>query len=115
MISLNVYDLILTSDSERVLEIEYCPRLESVRIGHAVICLTFGIYLKDKNEAKLNKRDASKADCKGISEEMGKDDWKNSQRGLEINEAYNQFFSFYEQIWNEYVPFKRNSNKRKGR
>ena len=63
----------------------------------------------------MNKRDASKADCKGISEEMGKDDWKNSQRGLEINEAYNQFFSFYEQIWNEYVPFKRNSNKRKGR
>ena len=48
----NVLDLILTSYSERVLEIEYCPRLESVRIGHAVISLPFGIYLKDKNEAK---------------------------------------------------------------
>ena len=44
-----------------------------------------------------------KANFKGISEVMGKVDWENREKGLEIEEAYNQFLSFYEQIWNEYV------------
>ena len=81
----------MTSDPERVLEIEYCPSLGSVTIGHAVISLTFGMCLEDKNEAKLNKRDLSKANFKGISEEMGQVDWENL-KGLEINEAYNRYF-----------------------
>ena len=71
--------------------------------------------LGDKNEAKLNKRDVSKAYFKCISEEMGKFDWENNLKGLEINEVHNRFLSFYEKIWNDYLPFKTNSNKRKGR
>ena len=46
---------------------------------------------------------------------MGKVDWENNLKGLEIDEAYNRFLYFDEQIWNEYVPFKRNSYKRKDR
>ena len=50
--------------------------------------------LEDKNEAKLNKRDVSQANFKGISEEMGKVDCENNLKGLEINEAYNRFYRF---------------------
>ena len=55
--------------------------LESVRIGHTVISLTFGMCLEDENEAKLNKRDASKVNFKCFREEMGKVNWdKNLKR-----------------------------------
>ena len=56
----NVVDLILTSDPERVLDIEYCPP-SSVRLGHA-----------------SNKNDVSKANFKVISEEMSKVDWETT-------------------------------------
>ena len=57
----NTLDLILTSDPERILETNYFPPLGSIKVGHAVIGITLGMFLENENELKPNKRDELKA------------------------------------------------------
>ena len=40
----NTLDLILTSDPERILETNYFPHLGSIKVGDAVIGITFGMF-----------------------------------------------------------------------
>ena len=94
----NPLDLTLTSDPERILETNYFPPLGSIKVGHAVIGITLGMFLENESELKPNKRDVSKAKFKGISEEMGKVDWENNLNGLQVNVAYSRFLSVYEKI-----------------
>ena len=53
----NTLDLILTSDPERILDINNFPPLGSIKVGHAVIDITLGMFLDNENELKPNKRD----------------------------------------------------------
>ena len=46
----NTLDLIITSDPERILEINYFPSLGSIKVGHAVIGITLGMFLENENE-----------------------------------------------------------------
>ena len=80
------------------METNYFSSLGSIKVDHAVIDITLGMFLDNENELKPNKRDVLKANLKGISEEMGKVDWENNLNGLEVNEAYSRFLSVYEKI-----------------
>ena len=96
----NTQELILTSNPERILETNYFPPLGSIKVGHAVIGITLGMFLENENELKPNKRDVLKANFKGNCEEMSKVDWEKNLNELEVNEAYNHFVSVYEKKWN---------------
>ena len=60
----NILDLVLTSDPERILEVNYGPPLGSVKIDHATINITYGI--KVESEENPYKRVVSKANFQGI-------------------------------------------------
>ena len=51
----------------------------------------------------------SRANFKGIRDEMKKVDWDSTINGLGIKEAYSRFLCVYNNIWKEYVPVKSNT------
>ena len=61
----NILDLVLTSDPERILEVNYGPPLGSVKIGHATINITYGI--KVESEENPYKRVVSMANSSAHS------------------------------------------------
>ena len=52
----NILDLVLTSDPERILEVDYGPPLGNVKIGHAIINITSGIKVESEENPDLYKR-----------------------------------------------------------
>ena len=97
----NTLDLVLTSDPERILEVDYGPPLGSVRIGHALISITFGLIVEDESNRNIYRRNLSKTNFKGISDEIKKVDWDSTLNGLEIEEACTRFLSVYQKLWKE--------------
>ena len=50
----NILDLVLTTDPERVLEIDFDPLMGNVKMGHYVISVISGMCLEDEIEPKQN-------------------------------------------------------------
>ena len=93
----NILDLVLTSDPERILEVNYGPPLGNVKIGHAIIKISNGI--KVESEQNPCKRVVSRANFQGIRDEMNKVDWDSTLNGLGIEEAYSRFLCVYKNGW----------------
>ena len=61
----------------------------------------------------MYRRELSKTNFKGISDEIKQVDWDSTLNGLGIEEAYTTFLSLYQNLWKEHVPLKRISNGKK--
>ena len=90
------------------MEVDNGPPLGNVKIGHAIINISYGI--KVESEENPCKRVVLRANFQGIRDEMNKEDWDSTQNGLGVEEAYSRFLCGYNNLWKEYVPIKGNAN-----
>ena len=109
----NILDLVLTSDPERILEVDYGPLLGNVKIGHAIINITYGIKVENEENSNLYKIVVSKANFQGMRDEMNKVNWDSILNGLGIEEAYSRFLCVYNNLCKENVPIKGNTHRQK--
>ena len=49
----NIFDLVLISDPERILKVNYGPPLGNVKIGHATINITDGVKVESEVNPNL--------------------------------------------------------------
>ena len=87
----NILDLVLTSDPERILEVDYGPPLGNVKIGYAIINITYGIKVEREENPNIYKKVVEKANFQGIRDEINKVDWDTTLNGLWIEEHIRVF------------------------